>query len=276
MKIYRTYQTLLAAVLLAAACSTTAVNQPAKEDWVDLFNGKDFSNWTLKFKGYPAGENAFDTFLVADGLLQVRYDKYPTFGNTFGHIFSNSGPYSHYKLRVEYRFVGEQVKDGPGWALRNNGIMFHTQSPQSITLNQDFPLSMEYQLLGGNGTDARTTGNLCTPGTQVVIKGELRKEHCIISSSNTFHGDQWVTAELVVHGSEMAQHFINGKLVFEYNNLQQEDGTPLEQGFIALQAESHPTDFRSVRLLNLKGCMDKKAKNYKSYFVKDDVKACKY
>jgi len=276
MKIYRTYQTLLAAMLVATACTATAVNKPAKEDWVDLFNGKDFSNWTVKLKGYPAGENAFDTFRVTDGLLQARYDKYETFGKTFGHIFLNSGPYSHYKLRVEYRFVGEQVKGGEAWALRNNGIMFHTQSSQSMGVDQDFPLSMEYQLLGGNGKDARTTGNLCTPSTQVVIKGELRKDHCISSTSDTFHGDQWVTAELVVHGSELAQHFINGKLVFEYNGLQKDDGTPLEQGFIALQAESHPTDFRSVRLLNLKGCMDKKAKNYKSYFVKEDAKACKY
>jgi hypothetical protein len=276
MKINRAYKTLLASFLAVATFSAAAANKPAQEDWVDLFNGKDFSNWTVKLKGYPAGENAFDTFRVTDGVLQARYDKYETFGKTFGHIFLNSGPYSHYKLRVEYRFVGEQVKGGEAWALRNNGIMFHTQSAQSMGVDQDFPLSMEYQLLGGNGKDARTTGNLCTPSTQVVIKGELRKDHCIISTSDTFHGDQWVTAELVVHGSKLAQHFINGKLVFEYNDLQKDDGTPLEQGFIALQAESHPTDFRSVRILSLKGCMDKKAKNYKSYFVKEDATACKY
>jgi len=276
MKIHQIYKTLLASLLVVATFPVAAANKPAQEEWVDLFNGKDLSNWTIKLSGYPAGENAFDTFRVADGLMQVRYDKYDTFGDAFGHIFSNSGPYSHYKLHVEYRFVGEQVKGGPAWALRNNGIMFHTQSPQSMGLDKDFPLSMEYQLLGGNGKDARTTGNICTPETQVVIKGVLNKEHCIISSSDTFHGDQWVTAELVVHGSELAQHFINGKLVFEYTDLQKDDGTPLSEGFIALQAESHPTDFRSVRILNLKGCMDKKAKNYKSYFVKDDAKACKY
>lgn len=276
MKIYQAYKTLVASVLVATTFSAAAANKPAQEEWVDLFNGKDLSNWTIKLKGYPAGENALDTFRVKDGLLQARYDKYETFGNTFGHIFAKSGPYSHYKLRVEYRFVGEQVKDGPAWALRNNGIMFHTQSPQSMTVDQDFPLSMEYQLLGGNGKDARTTGNICTPGTQIILNGVLNKEHCIYSSSDTYHGDQWVTAELIVHGSELAQHIINGKMVFEYTNLQLDDGTPLVEGFIALQAESHPTDFRSVRVLNLKGCMDKKAKNYKSYFVKDDIKACKY
>lgn len=267
---------LLASLLFGSASCAIAANNPAQKEWIDLFNGKDLSNWTVKFSGHPAGENVFDTFRVADGLLQVRYDKYDTFGETFGHIFSNSGPYSHYMVHVEYRFVGEQVKNGPEWALRNNGIMFHAQPVATMELNQSFPTSIEYQLLGGNGKDARSTGNLCTPGTQVVIKGELRKEHCIVSSSETYHGEQWVTAELVVHGSELAQHFINGKLVFEYTNLQLDDGTPLAKGFIALQAESHPTDFRVVRLLNLSGCMDKKAKNYKSYFVNADAKACKY
>lgn len=256
--------------------ATKPLNDPDQQEWVELFNGKDLSNWTIKIRGHALGENALNTFRVADGLLQIRYDQYPTFGEKFGHIFSNSGPYSHYLLQVEYRFVGEQVNQGPGWALRNNGMMYHAQAPQTMGLDQDFPLSLEYQLLGGDGKTPRTTGNLCTPGSQVVINGELRKEHCIISTSATFHGDQWVTAELIVHGSKMAQHKINGTQVFEYTDLQREDGTPMESGFIALQAESHPTDFRAVRILNLEGCMDKKAKNFKRYFVKNNPKACEY
>ncbi|MGV8837314.1 3-keto-disaccharide hydrolase [Cellvibrio sp.] len=241
-----------------------------------MFNGKDLSNWTIKIRGFPLGENAFNTFRVSDGILQARYDEYTEFKERFGHIFYNGGPFSHYKIQVEYRFVGEQVKGGPAWALRNNGIMYHTQDPKTMAVEQDFPGSMEYQLLGGNGKDARTTGNLCTPGTHVVFNGKFTEDHIINSSSDTFHGDQWVTAELIVHGSEKAEHFINGKKVLEYTGLQWDDRTPNGSGFIALQAESHPTDFRKVRLLNLEGCMDKKAKNYKSYFVKDNHKACQY
>jgi hypothetical protein len=154
--------------------------------------------------------------------------------------------------------------------------MYHTQDPKTMSIDQDFPGCIEYQLLGGNGKDPRTTGNLCTPGSQVVINGELRKDHCMVSTSDTFHGDQWVTAELVVQGSKLAKHYINGKLVFEYNDLQWDNGTPIDGGFIALQAESHPTDFRKVRLLNLEGCMDKKAKNYKNYFTKNNTKVCQY
>lgn len=268
---------IVASFILSSVCHAGSPAATAEEqDWIQLFNGKDLSDWTIKIAGYEANDNAFDTFRVQDGLLQVRYDQYEKFDNRFGHIFSNQGPFSHYIIQVEYRFVGEQVKEGPAWALRNNGIMYHTQAADTMSFTQWFPTSMEYQLLGGNGTEARTTGNLCTPDTKIVIDGKLRDDHCIVSSSETFHGEQWVTAELEVHGSKVAIHRINGQQVMEYNDLQLDDGTPLEAGYIALQAESHPTDFRSVRLLNLKGCMDSKAKNYKSWYVADDKASCQY
>ena len=267
---------ILAFLLTPNLYAAEILTNPDAEEWVDLFNGKDLSNWTAKVRGYPLGENALDTFRVKDGVMQIRYDNYDEFGGKFGHIFSNAGSFSHYKIQVEYRFVGEQVKGGPAWAYRNNGIMFHAQDPKTMNVEQDFPGCMEYQLLGGNGKDPRPTGNLCTPGSQVVINGELRKDHCMNSTSETYHGDQWVTAELVVHGSKLAQHYINGEKVFEYNDLQWDDGKPMEGGHIALQAETAPTDFRKIRILNLEGCMDKKAKNYKRYFVKDNPGTCIY
>lgn len=253
-------------------------NSPDEKVWVDLFNGKDLNNWTVKFAGHEAGENLLDTFRVEDGLLRVRYDNWDDFNNRFGHIVYNGGPYSHYQLQVEYRFVDEQVVNGGGleWAVRNNGIMYHSQSATEMGFTQWFPTSMEYQLLGGDGESPRTTANLCTPDTKVVIDGQLRDDHCIVSTSETYHGDQWVTAELIVHGSELAQHIVDGKVVMEYNGLQLDDGTPRASGYIALQAETHPTDFRTVRFLNLEGCMDEKATNFKSYFVKSNPEACVY
>ena len=273
---------VLAAVTFTTACSATdPIAQTPRENpdekvWVDLFNGRDLNDWTVKINGYPAGENAFNTFRVQDGIMQARYDEYSEFGNHFGHIFYNGGPYSHYILQVEYRFVGEQVKGGPAWAWRNNGIMYHAQSPLEMGVNQDFPSCIEYQLLGGDGEKPRTTANLCTPGTHVVIDGELRTDHCIVSTSKTYHGDQWVTVELHVEGNKLAQHIVDGEVVMEYSGMQLDDGTPRDSGFIAFQAETHPTDIRSVRMLNLEGCMDEKASNYKSYLVKHDPKACRY
>ena len=240
--------------------STRAENEPA-EEWIQLFNGKDLNDWTIKMTGFPINENYLNTFRVEDGLLKVRYDNYDQFNGEFGHIYYKT-PYSHYKLRVEYRVVGEQVEGGADWAFRNNGVMFHCQSPESILLDQQFPVSIEAQLLGGYDDAERTTGNLCTPGTNVVIDGELVTQHCINSTSETYRGEQWVTFELVVYGDSIIHHIVNGDTVLTYSKPQigggngpqgypLPDGTPVASGYIALQAESHPFDFRKVELLDL-------------------------
>jgi hypothetical protein len=232
--------------------------------WISLFNGKDLTGWKVKFTGYELNENYKNTFRVEDGKLVVSYDEYDTFTNEFGHIFFDR-KFSNYKLRLEYRIVGEQVDGGPEWGLRNNGIMFHSQSPESMRLDQAFPVSIEMQLLGGNGIDDRPTGNVCTPGTNVVINDILVTQHCNVSSSKTYHGDQWVTAEIEVHGNGEIIHRINGEVVFEYEKpqLDREDEDArrlmaqgadlmLSEGYIALQAESHGTEFRNIKLMELK------------------------
>ncbi|MDQ2078222.1 DUF1080 domain-containing protein [Marinimicrobium sp. ABcell2] len=267
---------LLGSLALVAACGTTGASQNADEKaWIDLFNGQDLDDWSIKIRGSELGENTLNTFRVEDGLLRVSYDEYEEFNDRFGHIFYNE-PFSHYILEVEYRFLDEQVKGGADWAYRNNGIMYHAQAPETMGLYQDFPTSVEYQILGGSAEGERSDANLCTPGTQIVKQGQLRTDHCIESGGPTHRGDGWVTLRLEVHGSEIARHIVDGEVVMEYTDLQLTDGTPLEGGYIALQAESHPTDFRSVRLVNLKGCMDEDASNYKSYLVKHDAAACRY
>ncbi|MFH5886136.1 DUF1080 domain-containing protein [Halalkalibaculum sp. DA3122] len=234
----------------------------ADGEWIQLFNGKNLDGWTPKFTGSEAGVNYNNTFRVEDGILTVSYDNWDSFDGEFGHLFYEKS-FSNYRLRVEYRFVGEQVTDGPGWAFRNNGLMIHGQRPEDMRVDQEFPVSVEIQLLGGNGTDPRTTANICTPGTNVVIDGELVTQHCITSSSETYHGDQWVTAEVVVRGNNI-KHYINGNLVFDYNDpqldpndrdareiLQQVDSKILTGGTISIQAESHPTQFRKIEVMPL-------------------------
>jgi hypothetical protein len=235
----------------------------AEENWVPLFNGQDMSGWIPKIRGYAAGENYGNTFRVEDGLLKVRYDAYDDFAQQYGHIFYEE-PFSSYKLRVEYRFVGEQAPQGEGWAWRNSGIMVHGQSPESMGIDQDFPISIEVQLLGGPEEGERTTCNLCTPGTHVMIDGELVEQHCINSSSQTYRGDQWVTAEVIVYADSLIQHVVNGDTVLQYTQPQmgggvvndypedvKEDGKILSSGYISLQSESHPVDFRKVEILEL-------------------------
>ena len=238
------------------------------EEWIQLFNGKDLSGWTPKIKGYPLGVNFGNTFRVQDGILKVRYDDLAyegKFKGRFGHLFYKT-PYSRYLLRFEYRMVGKQLPDGPGWANRNNGLMLHGQQPETMSLNQDFPVSIEVQLLGGFPKGRRTTLNLCTPGTHVEYKGRLYTPHVLNSNSETYRGDQWVTAEIEVRGSEEIIHRIDGKEVLSYKHPQYDprsnDARPLiegaggklliDRGTISIQSESAPTDFRKIELKKLK------------------------
>lgn len=274
--------------LMALLVSCSAQKNTTKENWQSLFNGKDLTGWTPKIRYYPSGENFANTFRVEDGKIVVRYDGYDAFKTKYGHLFYKD-QYSYYRIKLQYRFVGQQANEGEGWAFRNSGIMVHGQTPESMGKDQDFPVSIEVQLLGGNGKDKRTTCNLCTPGTNVVIDGKLVTQHCLNSKSETYHGDQWVEAEVVVLGDSLIRHIVNGMEVFSYEKPQvgggnvsgQETvfgkpGQLLERGTISLQSESHPVEFRNIQLLNLEGCMDPKATNYKSYYLHNKPEDCRY
>jgi 3-keto-disaccharide hydrolase len=257
---------LMTLPLLALPATLAAPAQESKKDdgeWRPLFNGKDLDGWTPKIKGYELGDNHADTFRVEDGVIKVRYDKYTEFDGKFGHLFYKE-KFSHYRLRVEYRFVGSQCKGGPGWAVRNSGVMFHCQDPKSMRKDQDFPVSVEFQLLGGLGKGNRPTANMCSPGTNVVLNGKLFTTHCTNSKSKTYNGDVWVTAEIEVNGGGIVRHYVEGELVLEYEQPQldpkdadakkliKDDKLILEGGHIALQAESHPVEFRKVEIKVLK------------------------
>lgn len=244
----------VAAILFAAALSGSAPKQ------IKLFNGKNLDGWTPKIKGYAAGENFGDTFRVKDGSIQVRYDAYGEFSDRFGHLFYKS-PFSAYIFRMEYRFVGEQVKGGPGWAYKNSGVMIHGQAISTMGKDQSFPASSEVQLLGGDATGERTTGNVCTPGTNIVYNDKLWTQHCTNSTSETYRGDVWVKLEIEVHGNGDVIHRINGKEVIRYKAVQLDPNDPdgkrlldsgqpkmVEGGTISLQSESHPCDFRNITL----------------------------
>lgn len=210
-------------VLMAAtvvwAEDVSAQNTARQGEWIQLFNGKDLTGWKVKIAGHELGDNYKNTFRVEDGILKVAYDGYDKFDGKFGHLFYHQ-PFSSYILRVEYRFVGEQVPGGPGWAFRNSGIMVHGQSPESMGKGQSFPVSVEVQLLGGSGTGKRPTANVCTPGTHIVMDGKLVTRHCNNSRSKTYHGDQWVTVEVEVRGNKLIKHVIEGKTVLEYSQPQ--------------------------------------------------------
>ncbi len=287
------------AIVFIIAQSCNKKDEKAKEDWQSLFNGKDLTGWDIKIKDHPLNENYKNTFRAEDSMIRVVYSDYGKFDNQFGHLFSQT-PYSYYKLKLQYRFVGDHLADAPIWSDRNSGVMLHAQPGKSMELHQDFPVSLEFQFLCGNGKDTVPTGSVCTPGTFINYDGKIFTGHIQKSDSKTYLKNEWITAEAEVYGDSLIRHIINGDTVLTYTKPAIGEGfvspehnwakanildsmlwinkanTPLIEGYIALQAESQPVDFKNIYLLNLEGCMDPKAKNYKSYYIKADNSKCKY
>ena len=255
----------LTSSVLSCTMAMATVSAAEDEKWVSLFNGKDLSGWTIKIAGRPLGENFANTFRVEDGILKVSYDDYDKFGKQFGHLFTNHA-YSHYILRLEYRFHGKMMADAPHYVNLNSGVMLHAQSPQSMRSDQGFPSSLEMQFLADEGKGQRPTGNLCTPGTHVEIGGKLITQHIVTSSAPTFPADEWVRAEMEVRGNDEIIHRINGIDVLRYQRPQLDPACKISPasdlvdvggnkmlgyGHIALQAEGQPVWFRKIELRSL-------------------------
>ncbi|MEI5986136.1 DUF1080 domain-containing protein [Sphingobacterium sp. PU5-4] len=250
--------------LFAIGCAGNK-SQNDQNGWKPLFNGKDIKEWFVKIHHHEEGENFGNTFRVEDGIIKIRYDQYGDFNNQFGHLYYKK-PFSYYHLKFEYRFVGELHRGAPSYTLRNSGVMFHSQDPRSMLKEQDWPISVEMQLLGGlSDGKPRPTGNMCSPGTNVVYQGKIASTHCLNSTSKTYDGDQWVKGELIVLGDSLIKHIINGDTVLQYAKPQIGGGTAngydpkikiegklLSSGFIALQSEGQPVDFKNIWIKELK------------------------
>jgi len=272
-RIYFTTACLFVMAMIMLSVPVAAQQDASKEKWVSLFNGKDINDWIPKINHHETGENFGNTFRVEDGIIKVRYDQYEHFNEQFGHLYYKT-PFSYYHLVFEYRIVGEWRKDAPDYTLKNSGVMFHSQDPKTMPRDQNWPISIEFQLLAGLGDGvARPTGNMCSPGTDVVYQGRIDPRHCIPSSSKTYEGDQWVKGEIIVLGDSLITHIINGDTVLQYSKPQigggvvanydpkiKQDGKLLSEGFIALQSEGQPVDFRNIQILNLEDTRKTKPK----------------
>lgn len=234
------------------------------DEWMPLFNGKDLNDWIVKIHHHDVGVNFGNTFRVEEGIIKVRYDQYEDFNDQFGHLYYKT-PFSNYHLKLEYRFSGQLQKGAPSYTLLNSGVMFHSQDPRTMPREQNWPISVEMQFLAGLGDGKpRPTGNMCSPGTEIVYKGKPYGSHCLNSSSKTYEKDEWVTAELVVLNDSLITHIINGDTVLQYSkptmgggvvegydNALWQPGKPLTSGYIALQSEGQPVEFRNIWLKKL-------------------------
>jgi hypothetical protein len=279
----RTLVTLLTLLIVQSAAPADWRSAPPA-DWQLIFNGRNLDGWVVKLAHHDAGDNYADTFRVENGVIRVMYDKYGDFGARFGHLFYKQAV-SHYVLALEYRFFGDQAKGGPGYARLNSGVMVHSQAPETILKDQDWPISVEAQFLAGN----QTTMNVCTPGTDIFMNGTLVKAHCTNSSSRKYVEDgAWVQVQVEVLGGDAIRHYIDGHLVLAYEHPTigggvatgfdpaiKVDGRRLTSGYIGLQAESQPVEFRNIRLLDLTGCGNRTSAAFRPYFVNHDGSRCK-
>jgi len=235
------------------------------EVWVDLFNGKDINDWTVKIHHHEVGENFGNTFRIVDDMIQVRYDQYGDFNDQFAHLYYNN-PFSKFHLKLEYQFTGELQQGAPEYTILNSGVMFHSQDPRTMLKEQNWPISVEMQFLAGlNDGKPRPTGNMCSPGTDIEYEGKVYEGHCLNSTSKTYGKDEWVQAELIVLGDSLITQIINGDTVLQYSKPTMgggvvngfdsaiwKPGTALKSGYIALQSEGQPINFRKVKLRELK------------------------
>jgi hypothetical protein len=207
------------------------------------------------------GDNLGDTFRVRDGILQVRYDKYGDFNDQCAHLYYKQ-PFSHYHIVVEYRFVGTLQPGAPDFSNMNSGVMLHSQDPRTMLRDQNWPIAIEFQLLASLGDGKpRGTGNARTPGTNVYVGDKFTTDHVIYSTAKTYLPEEWVRAEAIVRGHRKMTHIINGENVLEYSRPEIGggvvtgydpkvfiEGKPIGEGFVALQSEGQPVDFRRVEL----------------------------
>lgn len=254
-------QKLFLLLLLIVILPTCRPHDRKAGEWVDLFNGEDLNNWIVKIHHYEAGDNFDNTFRVKDNMIQVRYDNYGEFNDRFGHLYYKT-PFSRFHLSLEYRFTGKLQPGAPDYTLLNSGVMFHSQDPRSMPREQNWPISVEMQFLADLGDgNARPTGNMCSPGTEIEYRGKLYDGHCLNSASKTYSPDEWVRAELIVLEDSLVTHIINGDTVLQYahptmgggvvngyDSALWQPGKPLKSGFIALQSEGQPIDFRNIKL----------------------------
>ena len=245
-------------VLLALPILLGAAPAP---HWVRIFDGKTLNGWTPKIAGRALGEDPLHMFIVQDGAIRVSHANYARFDGEFGHLFWKT-PVGAYRVRFEYRIFGDPLPGGKVWQVSNSGIMLHSQAPETMRRDQDFPVSLEMQLLGTPRPAEEPTGNLCTPGTTVVIDGKRDLRHCILSSAPKIPNGQWVKVEVAVLPSGEITHFINGKAVLRYSGAELDpadtDAKPLiaaaggsltlRRGYLALQSEGHQIEFRNIEL----------------------------
>jgi filamentous hemagglutinin family protein len=218
----RTRIGVVLAVSLACALLSGChgASQKAEANRVALWNGKDFTGWK-RVLADPA-VNVDDVWKVRDGVLHCA-------GKPNGYMRTES-KYSNYQLHVEWRWP-----DKPA----NSGVFLHLTEPDRV-----WPSCLECQL------QARSAGDLILMnGTGLTVNGVSRQDAsrqfvsiAKKSSSSEKPAGEWNSYDI---------YCVGGLVRVVVNGVVQNEGagaTP-QIGYIALQSEGGPIEFRNVYLV---------------------------
>ena len=248
----------VAASLVLVSCASVSTGSEPR--FHKIFDGKTLNGWEIKVTHHPLGANPHGMWTAKDGVMKINFDGFEQFKGEYAHVFYKK-PLKNYILRLDYRFAGKQAPGGPGWATRNSGVMLFAQPPETMTLDQNYPISLENQLLGGLGKGPRTTLSVCMVEITVKVDGKPLTAHCnpnAGATSQTFDGDQWVKLRVeVVNG--VVKSYVNDQLGNTFTEptvdkphpwLKSQDATA-QPSYFALQGESDQVEFRNIELAEL-------------------------
>jgi hypothetical protein len=231
----------------------------ANDGWIKIFNGVDLTGWKAKITHYAYGDNYANSFRVEDGKIRVVYSDYQpyTWQGRFGLLYWDK-PLKKYQVRLEYHFYGQQIPDPPGWGLRNSGLMIFGEDPAGVGKDVDFPRILELQLLAHDNSGNTSNGNLCPlGGASAIIGGDRKSGGCVGSTSKPFvqnplfQNDDWIKVLADVDPAGDTKLYFEGDnsgnpvLVFSQP---QANGAALDGGYLAIQSESFPVEFRNIEL----------------------------
>jgi len=190
---------------------------------ITLWNGKDFRGWKL----YLPDENVNpdEVWSVEDGVIHCK-------GKPNGYM-RTTRRFRDYRLHLEWRWPG---------VPSNSGVLLHADGPDNV-----WPKCIECQLKAGSAGDLVLIG-----GTGITVndedKQDVEKQFVVIpkkEQSSEKPAGQWNTYEIYCL-KDTIRCYVNGVLQNEGT------GATVTMGWIGLQSEGSPIEFRNIYLEPLK------------------------
>jgi len=248
---------------------TVAVSKAAKEKkstdtggWRPLFTGKNLDDVDTILATKTPTEDPDRFVQVKDGVFHIYRDTPNGKKSPFGY-FATKDEYSHFHLRLEYKWGTKKFAPRTN-VVRDAGILYHIFDEHKV-----WPRSIECQiqekdtgdlfLVYGTGATINVDPKGKTPqymdpaaGGKLIERGKESGVSRVIKSE-TVEKDGWNTVEVIVRGSESAEHIVNGKLVNRYTDLKQFNSAtkkwePLSRGKLAFQVEGAEILYRNIEI----------------------------